>query len=66
MARLMPLPPNDTRGVRRIDDRRVISRIVHVLRSGGCWTDAPAAHGPRKTLSNLFVRWAEPAKGPAA
>jgi transposase len=39
----------------------VISGIVHVLRSGGRWIDAPASYGPRKTLSNRFVRWA--AKG---
>lgn len=40
---------------------RVISGIVHVLKSGGRWVDAPAAYGPRKTLYNRFVRWA--AKG---
>ncbi len=60
-ARLKPLLPNDTRGVPRVDDRRVISGIVHVLKSGGRWSDAPAIYGPRKTLYNRFVRWA--AKG---
>jgi transposase len=60
-ARLKPLLPKDTRGVPRVDDRRVISGIVHVLKSGGRWSDAPAAYGPRKTLYNRFVRWA--AKG---
>ena len=60
-ARLKPLLPNDTRGVPRVDDRRVISGIVHVLKSGGRWADAPALYGPRKTLYNRFVRWA--AKG---
>ena len=60
-ARLEPLLPNDTRGVPRVDDRRVISGIVHVLKSGGRWADAPAVYGPRKTLYNRFVRWA--AKG---
>jgi transposase len=44
-----------------VDDRRVISGIVHVLRSGCRWRDAPAAYGPHKTLYNRFVRWA--AKG---
>jgi len=39
----------------------VISGIIHVLRSGGRWADAPAVYGPKKTLSNRFVRWA--AKG---
>jgi transposase len=59
--RLAPLLPSDTRGVARVDDRRVISGVVHVLKSGGRWTDAPPVYGPRKTLYNRFVRWA--AKG---
>jgi transposase len=56
--RLAPLLPNKSRGVPRVDDRRVISGIIHVLRSGGRWVDAPASYGPRKTLYNRFVRWA--------
>jgi transposase len=60
-ARLEPHLPTDTRGKPRVDDRRVISGIVHVLKSGGRWADAPSAYGPRKTLYNRFVRWA--AKG---
>jgi transposase len=60
-GRLAALLPTDTRGKRRVDDRRVISGIVHVLKSGGRWADAPDAYGPRKTLYNRFVRWA--AKG---
>ena len=60
-SRLEPLLPTDTRGVARVDDRLVISGIVHVLKSGGRWADAPGVYGPRKTLYNRFVRWA--AKG---
>jgi transposase len=60
-ARLAPLLPNKPRGVPRVDDRRVISGIIHVLKSGGRWVDAPERYGPRKTLYNRFVRWA--AKG---
>ena len=44
-----------------MDDRRVISRIVHVLKSGWRWADAPPVYGPHNTLYNRFVRWA--AKG---
>jgi transposase len=44
-----------------VDDRRVISGIINVLRSGGRWIDAPPEYGPRKTLYNRYVRWA--AKG---
>jgi transposase len=57
-ARLEPLLPSDTRGVPRVDDRRVISGIVQVLKSGGRWADAPPVYGPKKTLYNRFVRWA--------
>jgi len=60
-ARLAAHLPTDTRGKARVDDRRVISGIVHVLKSGCRWADAPAVYGPRKTLYNRFVRWA--AKG---
>ena len=59
--RLRPLLPNKIRGVARVDDRRVISGIIHVVKSGGRWVDAPACYGPTKTLYNRFVRWA--AKG---
>ena len=60
-GRLEALLPSDTRGKPRVDDRRVISGIVHVLKSGCRWADAPPVYGPRKTLYNRFVRWA--AKG---
>jgi transposase len=54
--RFAPLLPNKPRGVPRVDDWRVISGIVHVLRSGGRWADAPTVYGPRKTLYNRSVR----------
>jgi transposase len=44
-------------GVARVDDRRVISGIILVIRSGLRWRDAPREHGPRKTVYNRFVRW---------
>lgn len=58
---LRPLMPNKVRGFVRVDDRRVISGIIHVVKLGGRWVDAPAYYGPRKTLYNQFVLWA--AKG---
>jgi len=57
-ARIAPHLPRNTRGKARVDDQRVISGIVHVLKSGGRWVDAPADYGPRKTLYNRYVRWA--------
>ena len=44
-------------GVPRVDDRRVISGILHVIRNGLRWRDAPAEYGPHKTIYNRFVRW---------
>ena len=59
--KIAPHLPTDTRGKPRVDDLRVISGIVHVLKSGGRWIDAPPDYGPKKTLYNRYVRWA--AKG---
>ena len=59
-ARIEPLLPQDTRGMPRVDDRRVLSGIVHALKSGGRWGDCPEqVYGPKKTLYNRFRRWAE-------
>jgi len=44
-------------GVPRVDDLRVISGIIHVIRNGLRWRDAPKDYGPHKTLYNRFVRW---------
>ncbi len=44
-------------GVPRVDDLRVISGIVYVIRNGLMWKDAPRGYGPPKTLYNRFVRW---------
>ena len=44
-------------GVPRVDDLRVISGIIHVIKRGLQWRDAPPDYGPHKTLYNRFVRW---------
>ena len=51
--------PTDVRGVERVDDRRVISGIVQVLKSGCRWCDWPPEYGPHTTIYNRFVRWAQ-------
>ena len=56
MRRLEPLFPR-SRGLPRVDDRRVISGIVYVIRHGLQWKDAPSGYGPHKTLYNRFIRW---------
>lgn len=40
-----------------MDDRRVISGILHVLKIGCRWQDCPAAYGPSTTVYNRFNRW---------
>jgi transposase len=42
-----------------VDDRRVLSGIVHALKCGGRWADCSDVYGPKKTLYNRSVRWAE-------
>src|SRR5665213_3086747 len=54
-----PHLPTDVRGKARVDDRRVISGILHVLKSGCRWCDCPPEYGPSMTIYNRFVRWAE-------
>jgi transposase len=56
--RIQPHLPTDVRGIKRMDDRRVISGIVHVLKSGCRWSDCPEVYGPHTRLYNRFVRWA--------
>ena len=56
LKRVEPFFPR-TRGIPRVDDRRVVSGIAHVIRNGPRWRDAPAVYGPHKTLYNRFVRW---------
>ncbi len=50
------LPKNQT-GARRVDDRRVISGILHVLKTGCRWQDCPTEYGPSTTIYNRFNRW---------
>ena len=52
-----PLLPKNQPGARRLDDRRVISGIIHVLKAGCRWQDCPADYGPSTTIYNRFNRW---------
>ena len=56
MARIEPHFPL-AHGIPRVDDRRVISGIVYVIKHGLQWKDAPRDYGPHKTLYNRFIRW---------
>ena len=52
-----PHLPRNQPGARRVDDRRVISGILHVLKSGCRWCDCPSDYGPSTTIYNRFNRW---------
>ncbi len=54
---IKPFLPNKSRGVPRVDDRRVLNGIFWVLRSGAPWRDLPECYGPYTTCYNRFVRW---------
>ncbi|WP_226934473.1 IS5 family transposase [Pseudogemmobacter faecipullorum] len=56
-ASIEPLLPRNQSGARRVDDRRVISGIIQVLRVGCRWQDCPADYGPSGTICNRFNRW---------
>ena len=56
MRRIEPYFPL-SHGVPRVDDRRVISGIIFVIRNGLRWRDAPRDYGPHKTIYNRFIRW---------
>ena len=56
-AAIEPHLPNNQPGARRVDNRRVISGIFYMLKSGGRWCDCPADYGPATTVYNRFNRW---------
>jgi transposase len=56
-AAIEPHLPKNQPGARRVDDRRVISGIVHMLKCGGRWADCPAEYGPATTVYNRWNRW---------
>jgi putative transposase len=56
MRRIEPYFPL-SHGVPRVDDRRIVSGIIFVIRNGLRWRDAPADYGPHKTIYNRFIRW---------
>src|SRR6266851_4321524 len=56
-TRIEPLLPRGRRGAHRVDDRRVISGILHMLHCGARWRDCPPEYGPYTTIYNRFNRW---------
>lgn len=56
-SKIEPHLPTDTRGKARVDDRRVISGIVHVLKSGDRWSMRYASAVDRLSLNSKRVDW---------
>ena len=56
-SKIEPLLPTNQPGPERKDDRRILSGIMHVMKSGCRWKDCPEQYGPHKTIYNRFNRW---------
>ena len=56
-AVMAPFMPRNQPGAHRVDDRQIISGIVHVIRTGCRWQDCPREYGPYTTVYNRFNRW---------
>ena len=56
-AVIEPHLPKNQSGARRVDDRPVISGILHVLKTGCRWCDCQPDYGPSTTVYNRFTRW---------
>lgn len=51
-----PHLPKNRPGAQGVDDCRVIGGILHVLQSGGRWTDCPPAYGSPSAIDNCYNR----------
>jgi transposase len=56
-AAVEPHLPQNQPGERRVDDRRAISGIIHMLKCGERWADCPAAYGASTAVYNRWNRW---------
>ena len=49
--------PDQLKPAHWVDDRRVVSGILHMLRCAARWRDCPPEYGPYTTIYNRFNRW---------
>ena len=54
---IQPLLPTKVRGVKRVDDRRVLNGIFWRLRTGAPWADLPDRFPPYQTCHRRFQIW---------
>jgi len=58
--RLKPLlPPRQKRGRPRADDRRTLTGVLYVLRTGCHWEDVPREYGSPSTCWRRLKAWEE-------
>ena len=53
LERIKPFFPR-SHGIPRVDDRKVISGIIYVIKHGLQWKDAPREYGPYKNALQSF------------
>ena len=58
-AAINPFLPAAEHGPARVDDRRVLTGFLYILRTGAPWRDLPDRYGPRTTVYNRYNRWAQ-------
>jgi transposase len=56
-AKIEPLIPMNRPGRKPRNNRRILSGIIHVLKTGCRWKDCPPEYGPYTTVYNRFNRW---------
>ena len=56
-AVIEPHLPKVHTGPVRLDDRRILSGILYVLKEGCRWRGLPKEYGPRTTIYNRYNRW---------
>jgi hypothetical protein len=54
---IKPMLPNKPRGVRRVNDRRVLNGIFWVLRSGAQWRDLWSPQHLLQSLHSVGAGW---------
>ncbi|MDD2966879.1 MAG: transposase [Desulfovibrionaceae bacterium] len=52
LERIKPFFPR-SHGIPRVDDRRVVSGIIYVIKHGLQWKDAPEEYGPQDAVQSV-------------
>ena len=58
-GKIEPIIPMNRPGPKPQNNRRILSGIIHVLKTGCRWQDCPQEYGPYTTVYNRFNRWSQ-------